>query len=169
MKEAIANAGVFNLIIIFVIILLAFFIGSLSYSRAFKAKNRIIEEIERDQGYTTGTNSTESRVEDWLGNIGYRYNTTGRNNCPTVTGNGGASAELVSRSADYEYCVYKFDTCQKDKDNAKCGTYYRVITYMYFDIPIISQLAKIRVSGETMIFNPTNDTSHLGHIIIPKS
>ena len=43
MKEAIANAGVFNLVIIFVIVLLAFFIGSLSYSKAFKTKNKIIE------------------------------------------------------------------------------------------------------------------------------
>ena len=47
MKEAIANAGIYNLVIIFVIILLAFFIGSLSYSKAFKVKNKIIEEIER--------------------------------------------------------------------------------------------------------------------------
>ena len=101
MKEAIANAGVFNLVIIFVIILLAFFIGSLSYSKAFKVKNKIIEEIEKDQGYTIGVNdSTEGR-----------------------------------------------------SDKAKCGKYYRVITYMYFDIPIISQLLRLPVSGETMIFN----------------
>ena len=71
MKEAIANAGIFNLIIIFVIILLMFFIGSLSYSKAFKVKNKIVEEIEKDQGYTS---STEARVEEWLGNIGYRAN-----------------------------------------------------------------------------------------------
>ena len=55
MKEAIANAGVFNLIIIFVIILLAFFIGSLGYSKAFKVKNLIVYEIEKDEGYDAKT------------------------------------------------------------------------------------------------------------------
>ena len=73
MKEAIANAGVFNIVIIFVIILLAFFVGSLGYSKAFKAKNKIVEEIEKDQAYTIGINdSTETRVEQWLSKIGYR-------------------------------------------------------------------------------------------------
>ena len=157
MKEAIANAGVFNLVIIFVIILLAFFIGSLSYSKAFKVKNKIIEEIEKDQEYTTGfNNSTEARVEDWIKNIGYRINTGNtRNsaNCPEATGNGGEVGKLVNSDGDYQYCVYEFDTCGKYGDRAKCGKYYRVTAYMYFDIPIISGLLKLPVSGETMIFN----------------
>lgn len=157
MKEAIANAGVYNLVIIFVIILLAFFIGSLSYSKAFKVKNKIIEEIEKDQGYTTGINdSTEDRVEEWITNIGYRVNTGNtRNteNCPKVTGNGGEEGKLVNTDGDYQYCVYEFDTCTTGSDKAKCGKYYRVIAYMYFDVPILSGLLKLPVSGETMIFN----------------
>ena len=157
MKEAIANAGIFNLVIIFVIILIAFFIGSLSYSKAFKVKNKILEEIEKDQAYTTGVdNSTEDRVEEWIGNIGYRVNTGNtRNsaNCPTAIGNGGEQGKLVNSDGDYQYCVYEFDTCTAKADKAKCGKYYRVIAYMYFDIPILSGLLRIPVSGETMIFN----------------
>ena len=157
MKEAIANAGIFNLVIIFVIILIAFFIGSLSYSKAFKVKNKILEEIEKDQAYTTGVNnSTEYRVEEWIGNIVYRENTgNNRNssNCPTVTGNGGEQGKLVNSDGDYQYCVYEFDTCTAKADKAKCGKYYRVTAYMYFDIPILSGLLRIPVSGETMIFN----------------
>ena len=158
MKEAIANAGVFNLVIIFVIILLAFFIGSLSYSKAFKVKNKIIEEIEKHQGYTIGVNdSSEGRVEEWIKNIGYRQNVGNVKNtsvCPsTASGNGGEDGVLLNETGDYQYCVYEFDTCSEKSDKAKCGKYYRVITYMYFDIPIISQLLRLPVSGETMIFN----------------
>ena len=157
MKEAIANAGIFNLVIIFVIILIAFFIGSLSYSKAFKVKNKILEEIEKDQAYTTGVNnSTEDRVEEWIGNIVYRVNTgntRNSSNCPTVTGNGGEQGKLVNSDGDYQYCVYEFDTCTAKADKAKCGKYYRVTAYMYFDIPILSGLLRIPVSGETMIFN----------------
>ena len=158
MKEAIANAGVFNLVILFVIILLAFFIGSLSYSKAFKVKNKIIEEIEKDQGYTTGVNdSTEERIEDWMKNIGYRQNVgnvKNTANCEsTVSGNGGNDGILINKTSDYQYCVYEFDTCTLNSDRAKCGKYYRVIAYMYFDVPVISQLLRLPVSGETMIFN----------------
>ena len=158
MKEAIANAGIFNLVIIFVIVLLAFFIGSLSYSKAFKVKNKILEEIEKDQGYTTGSSdSTEARVEDWIGNIGYRVNTGSSRNtdvcASTVRGNGGSDGILINGTGDYQYCVYEFDTCTQGSDKARCGKYYRVTAYMYFDIPIISGLLKLPVSGETMIFN----------------
>ncbi len=159
MKEAIANAGVFNLVIIFVIILLAFFVGSLSYSKAFKVKNKIVEEIEKDQGYTrSGDDSTEVRVEQWLKNIGYRVNTSNKNNTATcassVSGNGG-SGVLINKNSNYQYCVYEFDTC-KNSSSANCGKYYRVIAYMYFDVPIISGFIKIPVKGETMIFNEIN-------------
>lgn len=161
MKEAIANAGVFNLVIMFVIILLAFFIGSLSYSKAFKVKNKIVEEIEKDQGYTMGTDdSTESRVEDWIKSIGYRQNTGDSRNSDvcksSVSGNGGNDGTLINTTGDYQYCVYEFNTCTEKSDKAKCGKYYRVITYMYFDVPIISSLIKIPVNGETMIFNEVN-------------
>lgn len=161
MKEAIANAGVFNLVIIFVIILLAFFIGSLSYSKAFKVKNKIIEEIEKDQGYTMGSeNSTEERINDWLLNIGYRVNTGYNANsavcASTVSGNGGHDGKLINSTGDYQYCVYEFDTCTDGNSNLNCGKYYRVVAYMYFDFPIISQLLRLPVTGETMIFNEIN-------------
>lgn len=157
MKEAIANAGVFNLVIIFVIVLLALFIGSISYSKAFKVKNKIVEEIEKDQGYTS---ETESRVEEWLKGIGYRANVGANKNsdvCDSVVnGNGGNGGQLVNATGDYQYCVYEFNTCGQGSNKAKCGKYYRITTYMYFDIPILSGLLKLPVNGETMIFNEIN-------------
>lgn len=149
MKEAIANLGVFNLIITFVIILLAFFIGSLSYTKAFKVKNKIVEEIEKDKGYFTDI--TEPAVEDWLSEIGYRMN-TGFNSyqCPLETYNG-INGTVVNTSSDYQYCVYKFDSCEgKITDKKKCSIHYRVVAYMYFDVPIINNLVKIPVKGETV-------------------
>ena len=47
MNQAISNALLFNIVIVFVIVLIGFFVGSLSYSKASKVKNRIIEEIEK--------------------------------------------------------------------------------------------------------------------------
>lgn len=151
MKEAVANVGVLNLIIIFTIILIAFFTGSLSYSRAFKVKNRIIEEIEKDRSFD---NNTQANINSWLNTIGYRRS-EGAVNCPTE--NGASSINLQYSTNNFEYCVYKYNTCSNDMDSSKCGDYYRVISYMYFDVPIISGLLKIPVKGETMIFNDIND------------
>ncbi len=150
MREAIANAGIFNLVIIFVIILLAFFIGSLGYSKAFKVKNKIIDEIEKDQGFTE---TTRGNIEKWLGSIGYRVNTSNSNNvCGTETFSG-MNGTLESVNSKYQYCVYKFDTCSSRYTNSKrCAVHYRVVSFMYFDVPVISSLIRIPVKGETISF-----------------
>ncbi len=144
MKEAIANAGVFNLIIIFVTILLLFFIGSLSYSKAFKVKNKIIDEIEKNQVYDEDVSQS---IDNWLGEIGYRYNSsTSLWSCPK-SNNGGI---LVNKASNYQYCVYEYIDSNKTRDIN--GRYYRVIAYMYFELPILSDLIKIPVMGETVRF-----------------
>ena len=150
MKEAIANAGIFNLVIIFVVILLAFFIGSLGYSKAFKVKNKIIEEIEKDQGFT---DTTRVNIETWLGRLGYRVSDSNNNSmCGTETFNG-MNGSLESVNSKYQYCVYKFDTCNsKLTDSKKCSVHYRVVSFMYFDVPVIGGLVKIPVKGETINF-----------------
>lgn len=155
MREAIANAGVFNFVIIFVTLLLAFFIGSLGYSKAFKVKNLIIAEIEKEEGYTSDVKSV---VEDSLGEIGYRMVPSTFNTCPTETVNG-ASYRSVSNS-HYQYCVYEINNClikngttPSDLSSRKCSIHYRVIAYMYFDIPIINELIRVPVRGETKSFS----------------
>lgn len=149
MREAISNAMIFNLVIIFVAILLAFFIGSLSYSKASKVKNRIVEVIEKEQGYD---DIAKTEINNWLGEIGYRVNTNIALDidCPSVELKD-ASVELLTGSNDYEYCVYRIRQCDSADEN-RCDTYYRVIAYMYFDVPIVQDLVKIPVTGETMSF-----------------
>ncbi len=157
MKESISNAFLFNIIIIFVIIMIAFFVGSLSYSKAFKVKNKIVEEIEKEGENSTDPATAYTRAEDditeWLnagddGNgIGYRPKTNAVSGVRCNNDRG----TLVSQSSDYQYCVYMINTCTNGREN-KCGVYYRVTAYMFFDIPIIGDMIQIPVSGETMIF-----------------
>ena len=60
MKEAIGNAALFNIVIIFVAILIAFFVGSLSYTKAYKVKNKIVEEIEKEGEHSTTVEQAEN-------------------------------------------------------------------------------------------------------------
>ena len=152
MKEAIANVGVFNLIIIFVIILMSFFIGSLGYSKAFKVKNKIVNEIEKEGSYEAAKDS----IEQWLHVIGYRMYTgfEPKKGCPAADKN---NAHLVNQNGDYQYCVYEVNSCTEEFYEGKtslhkCSKYYKVIAYMYFDVPIVSDLIKIPVKGETKPF-----------------
>lgn len=174
MKESVSNALLFNLVIMFVVILLAFFVGSLSYSKAAKVKNKIIEEIEKN-GETAGREyssmdiadkafeNAEDEIKQWLkvGNdgksIGYRTTDRGYANCPNYKG---VKAETTTNT--YEYCVYKINTClgsngKENTNKSKCGIYYHVTTYMYFDVPIVEDLVKIPINGETRTFVKRNN------------
>lgn len=160
MKEAIGNAALFYIIITFVVIMIMFFVGSLSYSKAFKVKNKIVEEIEKEGEVPgadpyTAYSRAEGAIYEWLKaggengtGIGYRQNTGGLNNHLNCTEGEGT---VVSKGGDYQYCVYQIDTCAGGREG-RCGVYYRVTAYMFFDIPVIGELLKIPVSGETMIF-----------------
>jgi len=163
MKEAISNAMIFNLIIVFVVILIMLFIGSLSYSKAFKVKNRIVEEIEKDEDYTE---KTVEDINNWISSegVGYRLkSTTVSHNCPDQ--DDGVLVSDGTGSNPYDYCVYEYNTCSKKSDTYKCGRYYRVIAYMYFDFPIIGDLIRIPVRGETVTFNAVDTSSDLGHVV----
>lgn len=158
MKEAIANVGVFNLIIIFVIILMSFFIGSLGYSKAFKVKNKIVNEIEKEGSYEKAKDS----IEDWLHVIGYRmYNGFEPNKgCPapkSIIDDANLNVSLVNQGGDYQYCVYEVNSCNEEFYSGvttmhKCSRYYKVIAYMYFDVPVVGDLIKIPVKGDTKPF-----------------
>ncbi|MBR3199283.1 MAG: hypothetical protein IKG27_04640 [Bacilli bacterium] len=152
MKEAIANAGVFNLIIIFTIILMAFFIGSLGYSKAFKVKNYIINEIEKNEKWSRGV---QEKVDNWLGEIGYRRDGA-RKSCPVIN----KKSAINDLQSSYHYCVYEFTNVRNEKGSAsritRSSKYYRVIAYMYFDVPVIGELVKIPVTGETKSFTTFN-------------
>lgn len=169
MNESVGNALLFNLVISIVIILLAFFVGSISYSKASKVKNKIVEELEK-QGEIDSANTLMSaeaiynaangQILNWLNdsNIGYRQNiepgTASTGFCPNLNDNG----QLMNITSDYEYCIYAYSTCnpntntnsEETDNNQRCGIYFKVRTYMYFDIPVIEDLVKIPVEGETI-------------------
>ena len=57
MKEAIAQTFIVSLILFFFGILLILFFGSINYSKAFKAKNKIINLVEK---YGDGISSDDA-------------------------------------------------------------------------------------------------------------
>lgn len=137
MKESIGNSYVFSIAIAFIGIIFLILIGSLSYSKAFKVKTRIIEIIEKNKGY----NDEEIRdeIDNYLKTAGYMV---------TRTNNSGKCADIDNTPAintikNYDYCIYRFETNK--------GPYYHVTAFISFDIPVISAYLRIPVSGETKV------------------
>jgi hypothetical protein len=148
MREAIGSSFVLNFVITFIAIFILFFVGSLTYTKAFKVKNKIIDTIESYQGEIASSNSSTlksdfvSDVDNKLSEIGYRL--SNKSECES-NGRFSNGTELIKQgTSTYRYCIYQFTT---DK-----GNYYGVTAYMYFEVPIIGVKLEFPVYGETKIF-----------------
>ncbi len=150
MREAIGQTFIVNLIIIFVIIFLVLFAGSINYTKAYKVKNRIISIIEENNGYTL---EAQKQINTFLGETGYRISNKGCSNndyhykkdAYSIGSNHNTNWKAVSTNSDYKYCIEEVTTKNGDIEQK----FYGVTAYMYFEIPIISSLLELPVYGET--------------------
>lgn len=137
MREAIGSSFLVNVIIVFIAVIMLLLVGSLSYSRTFKIKNKIIDIIEKYEDYNA---SAAAEIEQLLSNMGYRVNAYGRQSCKT-NGDGEALNEYAS---NYRYCVVEYTSDR--------GVYYGVTAYIYFEIPLFSKVLEFPIYGETKTF-----------------
>ena len=162
MREAIGNTFIVNLLLVFIGVMSALLVGSVSYSKAFKVKNRIIYTIEKYGGWDVktsgGRNVVQAEIEASLKDIGYPLvvanGTIFGSGCPERKG-----AKLVygghkgtgSAANTYHYCVYEYSGAREH--------YYGVTTFMHFDIPLIGNYLEFPVNGKTKpLFNIYNES-----------
>ncbi len=147
MREAIGEALLLNLIIGIVIVVALMFIGSISYSKAFKLKNRIINIIEEHHGYTA---DAIDEINAILSDVGYQVS-NGISGCVEKKNNAQTSTKLHPNEYNtkgYNYCVVLYN-------DAKGKAYYGVTTFMKFELPIIGDtlgILEFPVYGETKTF-----------------
>lgn len=137
MRESIGNTFIVNIVITISVIIMLLLVASLSYSKAFKVKNNIINKIEE---YGKFNQNTIDDVAIDLAKMGYRLNTNYAK-CPKKNGQ---SSLYGNTKGEYHYCIYMYDITK--------GYYYEVVTYMHFDIPIVGDYIAIPVKGESRLF-----------------
>lgn len=151
MRESISNSYVFMIVITIIGICSIIVISSLSYSKTFKIKNRIIEIIDK---YQTYDNAVEREIDQFLKDSGYPVVKDNNATCPTGRGEAveGVSDEDSGRKAineinNFKYCIYKYKTVK--------GEYYSVVTYMSFDLPLIGDLITLEfpLYGDSKVFS----------------
>ena len=136
MKEAIGNSFLVTLSIVFLFLIMSLLVASLSYSKAYKAKNKVVSVIEKYNGYNE---DATNEIDMDLFKMGYKTNTTGRR-CKDLY-----NEDIVllhdTEAGKYDYCVYEVSSTR--------GMYYHVVTYMHFDLPIIGQYLTFEVKGDS--------------------
>lgn len=153
MKEAIGGGWLFGFVAVFIVLFSAYLAISINYTKAFKVKNRIINLIEENEGFTSsryisessvdmdqvknGT-STEDKVYVYLDEIGYKYTDI---KCPEPF-----------ESTDHKvggYCVRKYNT--------NAGAYYKVATFVSLELPLVWIKINVPITGETKVIYNVSD------------
>lgn len=128
MRQSVGMSQQLNIIIIFILIVFALIAASLSYYKAFKVNNVIVNSIEKYEGYNE---LSKEEISNGLITLGYQKN----NECSSKPYKDESKTEKISG-----YCVN-----YKSTNN---GYYYDITTYMYIDLPIID-IIKIPVKSST--------------------
>lgn len=153
MKEAIGSTWLMGMIITFIAIFSGFLAYSISYTKAFRVKNEVINIIEKNEGFTKSSKlepvdnmeisslredkSTEAQAFLFIKSIGYNYSMFNNNSNPCKEG------ELQAGG----YCLAK--RCPNSVENGSDRVYYKVTTYISLSIPFLDFGIKIPISGET--------------------
>lgn len=158
MKESIGGTWLIGIVALFIVLFSAFMAYSINYTKAFRAKNGIIDLIEQNEGYTfyNGPNIYNMKQEELMNDrsvqaksyalvksMGYDYGSKSENK--VVCNNDGTISDATKIDAAYQpggYCVYRF--CNSD------GTYrYKVVTYVMMKFPVINFGITVPIKGET--------------------
>lgn len=137
MREGIGSIFLYNIIILFVIIVFGLLSATISYYKAFKVNERLLYSIDKFEGYNQ---NSEEEMEKFLKSIGYTSNPNGQRDCAKEKDGG---TLVTSKNARHLYCVYYFSDDRGDNEgNSYNGDRepiyynYSITTYIYVDLPI---------------------------------
>lgn len=137
MKESIGSTASLNIALAFIAIVFAFLAATLSYYKAYKVNNVIVNALEKYEGYNElAINEINQKLES----LGYQRIV---GTCPSEKRFGGKDFRLDSNVNNGNgYCVYhhKGDNHYDE---------YGVTTYMTINLPIVSDFIKIPINTVT--------------------
>ncbi len=136
MKQSVGMTFTLNIVVIFILIAFAFLLGVMGYSKAFRLSSKIVNEIEKCEGYNSCSIPEINRI---LGGYGYR---TGIRNCSNISG-----ATLIQHAdSNFDYCIY--EDGETKQYNGQKHYRYIVRTYIYYDFPLVDEF-KFRLDNKT--------------------
>lgn len=142
MRQAIGSVPIYNILIVFILLTFGFLTATLSYMKAFKVNGQIAKSLENHEGYNVLSNE---EITKSLNTIGYRVDNSLDYQCPVRKGINPVTA-ITGKS--HVYCLYELDYYQNGNTKTRYFN-YGIVTYIFFDIPVIGQTLKIPVYSES--------------------
>lgn len=125
MRASIGNSLLLNIVIIIVSLVILVFVGILSYSKAYRVKNGIIEILERNEELN---DTSTQEISQYLKQTGYKVG-----KCPKDKENNGTG---------YKVCI-------EQQDSDINGYRFKVTVYVEYNFPIVNSILSTPVTGET--------------------
>lgn len=132
MKESISTSYLVMMVAILITVISVLIITFFSYSRAYKTKNKIVDIIEKYEGYDS---RTKKEIDQYLKDVGYNVLRKSKS-CPSFNGQ-----SAMEHNSTYAYCVYEFDTNR--------GKYYSVYIFVNINLPIFNDFVELKVKGQS--------------------
>ena len=149
MRESINGAWLIGIIMVFMAVFIAYTAISINYSNAFLMRTKMITIIEQYEGLNGSSLESNKKIMD-----SYGYTNTG--NCPSDSvGVRGVIADRNPRGKRYNYCVtrtvhYERDHSLKSGHGTDLARYYYSLNVFFdFNLPVLGDIFKFNVSGET--------------------
>lgn len=169
MRESVGGAWLFGIVALFIALFSGFIAYAISYTKAFKVKNEIVNIIEKSEGFTlfnpdngTGSNPTGVTGLQDLDDCKSRFS---NHICPAegqaylviqALGYNTASVDDGDYGTCYDggYCIDSHTS--KNKNGTRIN--YKVTTFIKITIPVLSIDLRLPISGETKsIYVATDD------------
>ncbi|MBQ6477666.1 MAG: hypothetical protein IJI43_04465 [Bacilli bacterium] len=156
-----AIGGVFNIVIIavFLVLISGYMAFNVNYSKAFKFKNKIISNLEAYDGECGSGTNCANDIDEYGKKIGYSVFRISPND---ISGDyskvDGSYISSGSPSCpNNQYCIIPYtETIKLARGKNKTTRYYKVITVVNVDIPVIN-----RIMPGIKLFHVTGDTKKM--------
>ncbi len=156
MNEGVGSTTILTIIMFFIAIVSAYMAFNVNYTKAFRMKNKIIAMYEENNGVCGS--SCQNEIVEYSKKIG--YNPAGSLDCNKTDVKPLGITDSYGKNVKGLWCEYKIKV---DKNRASDKVfvdsndeyYYRILTRINIQIPIIQNLLHLQilnVTGDTKVF-----------------
>lgn len=148
MRDALGGVINIQFILIFIVLVSGYLAFSVNYTKAFRAKNKIIDVYEAYEGNLKNPGAQE-KIDTYLKKIGYR---------PAEEYINAANAQC-GKNCDCSSGLYCVETIAVEGESSLERSYAEVTTFISIDFPIINQILphidffKVKGSTKTVYTN----------------
>lgn len=147
MRDALGGVVNLAMIVVFLVLVCGYLAFNVNYTKAFRVKNYIITSLEQYEGNCDSGTACSNKIQAYIKQVGY--------SAPNF------KLEGDKVTCNYGYCYQEFEV-SKEADSSvkesKNQVYYRVVTQINIDIPIINKIMPglkiFQISGNTKLITP---------------